>query len=257
MLGEGSMRRRVFPAIVLGLCAWLTSVAGASSAEIKVLCSNGLREVFAELRPEFERASGHKVAVTYGLAAAFKQQIEAGEAFDVVVVTPPLLDDMVKQGKVSGDGRATIARAGIGIAIRAGAARPDISNPDAFKHTLAAAKSVAFAKAGQSGVYFAGLLTRLGIADQVKTAPQATGVEVGAAVAHGDAELGVLPVSEILPVKGVELLGPLPAELQSYVVMAAGVGTGAKEGAAAAELVKFLKSPDHVPVIKAKGMEPG
>jgi molybdate transport system substrate-binding protein len=251
------MMRRLLPAAVVGLCALFVPLASASAAEIKVLCSNGLREVFAELRPEFERASGHKIAVTYGLAAAFKQQIEAGEAFDVVVVTPPLLDDMVKQGKVAGDGRATIARAGIGIAIRAGAARPDISNTEAFKHTLAAAKSVTYAKAGQSGVYFAGLLTRLGIADQVKTRPEPTGVEVGAAVAQGEAELGVLPISEIMPVKGVEVLGPLPAELQSYVVMAAGVGTGAKEGAAAVELVKFLKSPDHLPVIKAKGMEPG
>jgi molybdate transport system substrate-binding protein len=242
---------------MVGLLALLLSAAGASAAEIKVLCSNGLREVFAELRPEFERASGHTVAVTYGLAAAFKQQIEAGEAFDVVVVPPPLLDDLVKQGKVADEGRATIARAGIGVAIRAGATRPDISTTDAFKHALTAAKSVTFAKAGQSGVYFAGLLTRLGIADQVKTAPQPTGVEVGAAVAQGEAELGVLPISEIMPVKGVEVLGPLPAELQSYVVMAAGVAASAKDGAAARDLVKFLKAPDHVPVIKAKGMEPG
>jgi molybdate transport system substrate-binding protein len=251
------MTSRLLPAAFAGLCALLAPLAAASAAEIKVLCSNGLREVFAELRPEFERASGHKIVVTYGLAAAFKQQIEAGEPFDVVVVTPPLLDDMVKQGKVAGDTRATIARAGIGIAIRAGAARPDISSADAFKHTLVAAKSVTYAKAGQSGVYFAGLLGRLGIADEVKTRPEPTGVEVSAAVAHGEAELGILPISEIMPVKGVEVLGPLPAELQSYVVMAAGVGTGAKEGAAATELVKFLKSPDHLPVIKAKGMEPG
>jgi molybdate transport system substrate-binding protein len=231
----------------------------AQAAELKVLCSNGLREVMLEVAPEFERATGHKLNLTFGLAAAFKQKIEAGEAFDVVVLVPALLDDVVKQGKVTGDSRAVIARAGNGLAIRTGAPRPDIATADAFKATLINAKSIAYAKAGQSGVYFVGLLDRLGIADAVKakSLAQATGVEVGAAVARGDAELGVLPVSEIMPVKGVELLGPFPAALQGYVVMEAGVGAGAKDQAAAAALVKFLKSPEHFSVIKQKGMEPG
>jgi molybdate transport system substrate-binding protein len=244
---------------------WLATLAvalglgGAQAAEIKVLCSNGLREVMLELAPEFERASGHKLNLTFGLAAAFKQKIEAGEPFDVAVLVPAFLDDVVKQGKVSGDSRAIIARAGNGLAIRAGAPRPDIATADAFKATLLNAKSIAYAKAGQSGVYFVGLLDRLGIADAVKqkARAEASGVDVGAAVAKGDAELGVLPVSEILPVKGVELLGPFPAALQGYVVMEAGVGAAAKDPAAAAALVKFLKSPDHFPVIKQKGMEPG
>jgi molybdate transport system substrate-binding protein len=241
-----------------GLAAAL-GAGGAQAAELKVLCSNGLREVVLELAPEFERASGHKLNLTFGLAAAFKQKIEAGEPFDVVVLTPALLDDTIKQGKVTGDNRAIIARAGNGLAIRAGAPRPDIAGADAFKATLLNAKSIAYAKAGQSGVYFVGLLDRLGIADAVKQKmlPQATGAEVGGAVARGDAELGVLPVSEILPVKGVELLGPFPAALQGYVVMEAGVGAAAKDQGAAAALVKFLKSPEHFSVIKQKGMEPG
>jgi molybdate transport system substrate-binding protein len=243
----------------LALAGLAVGIGGAQGAELKVLCSNGLREVMLELAPEFERASGHKLNLTFGLAAAFKQKIEAGEPFDVVVLVPALLDDVVKQGKVTGDSRAIIARAGNGLAIRAGAPRPDIKTPDAFKATLLNAKSIAYAKAGQSGVYFVGLLDRLGIADSVKprSLAQASGVEVGAAVARGDAELGVLPVSEILPVKGVELLGPFPAALQGYVVMEAGVGTAAKDQAAAAALVKFLKSPEHFSVIKQKGMEPG
>jgi molybdate transport system substrate-binding protein len=234
-------------------------MGGAQAAEIKVLCSNGLREVMLDVAPEFERATGHKLNLTFGLAAAFKQRIEGGEAFDVVVLVPALLDEVVKQGKVAGDSRAVIARAGNGLAIRAGAPRPEIKTPDAFKAALVNAKSIAYAKAGQSGVYFVGLLDRLGIADAVKAKAQAqaTGVEVGAAVARGDAELGVLPISEILPVKGVELLGPFPADLQGYVVMEAGVGAAAKDHAAAAALVKFLKSPEHFPVIKQKGMEPG
>jgi len=252
------MRMRGIWLALAGLAAWL-GVGGAQAAEIKVLCSNGLREVMLELAPEFERASGHKLNLTFGLAAAFKQKIEAGEPFDVVVLVPALLDDVVKQGKVSGDTRAVIARAGNGLAIRAGAARPDIATADAFKATLLNAKAIAYAKAGQSGVYFVGLLDRLGIADAMKAKilAQASGVEVGAAVQKGDAELGVLPVSEILPVKGVELLGPFPAALQGYVVMEAGVGAAAKDHAAAAALVKFLKSPEHSAVIKQKGMEPG
>jgi molybdate transport system substrate-binding protein len=210
------------------------------------------------LGPEFERASGHKLVVTYGLAAAFKQNIEAGEAFDVVVLTPALLDDLVKQGKVTDGDRAVIGRAGIGVAIRAGAARPDISSVAAFKQALLNAKSIVYAKAGQSGVYFTGLLDRLGIADAVKDKIrlERSAVEIGAVMAAGGAEVAVQPISEILPEKGVELLGPFPPEIQSYVVMAAGVSTGAKDHAAAAALVKFLKAPEHVPVIKAKGMEP-
>jgi molybdate transport system substrate-binding protein len=243
---------------LVGLTAAL-GVGGAQAADIKVLCSNGLREVMLEVTPEFERATGHKLNLTFGLAAAFKQKIEAGKAFDVVVLVPALLDDVVKQGKVTAGSRAVIARAGNGLLIRAGAPRPDIKTPDAFKSALVNAKSIAYAKAGQSGVYFVGLIDRLGIADAVKakSLPQATGVEVGAAVANGTAELGVLPVSEILPVKGVELVGPFPAAVQGYVVMEAGVGAAAKDPAAAAALVKFLKSPEHFSVIKQKGMEPG
>ena len=235
------------------------SVGGAQAADIKVLCSNGLREVMLEVAPEFERATGHKLNLTFGLAAAFKQKIEGGEPFDVVVLVPALLDDVVKQGKVTGESRAIIARAGNGLAIRAGAPRPDIKTPEAFKAALVNAKSIAYAKAGQSGLYFVGLIDRLGIADVLKqkSSAEATGVEVGAKVARGEAELGVLPVSEILPVKDVELLGPFPADLQGYVVMEAGVGAAAKDQAAADALVKFLKSPEHFSVIKQKGMEPG
>jgi molybdate transport system substrate-binding protein len=252
------MRTRAIRLALAGL-AMAVGVGGAQAADIKVLCSNGLREVMLDVAPEFERATGHKLNLTFGLAAAFKQKIEAGEAFDVVVLVPALLDDVVKQGKVTAGSRAVIARAGSGLAIRAGAPRPDIKTPEAFKAALVNAKSIAYAKAGQSGVYFVGLIDRLGVSDAVKakSLPQATGVEVGAAVANGTAELGVLPVSEILPVKGVELLGPYPAELQAYVVMEAGVGAAAKDPAAAAALVKFLKSPEHLGVIKQKGMEPG
>src|SRR5882762_6997041 len=163
------------------LAVMLAGAGQAGAAEIKVLCSNGLRAVMQELAPEFERASGHKVLVRYGLAAAFKQQIDGGEAFDVVVLTPPLIDDAIKRGLVAADTRSTIGRAGIGVAIRAGGPRPDIGSVEAFKSALLAAKSVGFAKEGASGTYFAGLLGRLGVADAMsqKLKPMPTGVEVG------------------------------------------------------------------------------
>ena len=240
-----------------GLAA--ASVSGAQAAEIKVLCSNGLRAVLEEMAPEFERTSGHKLTIQYGLAAAFKRQIDAGETFDLVVLTPPLLDEAIKGGKVAGDTRTVIARAGIGLAIRQGAARADIATTEAFKRTLLAAGSVAYAREGASGAYFAGLIGRLGLAEQMgaRLKPMPTGVEVGNAVARGEVELAVLPISEILPVKGAELLGPFPAETQSYVVMTAGVSAAAQQHDAAIELIKFLKDPKVLPVIAKKGMEPG
>jgi molybdate transport system substrate-binding protein len=246
--------------VVVTSLAVMPAFAGAArAAEITVLCSNGLRAVMQEMVPEFERASGHKVLVRYGLAAAFKQQIDAGEAFDVVVLTPPLIDDAIKRGMVTADTRSVIGRAGIGVAIRAGAPRPDIGSAEAVKSALLAAKSVGFAKEGASGAYFAGLIGRLGVADAMgqRLKPMPTGVEVGEAVVHGEVELAVLPISEILPIRGAELLGPFPAEVQSYVVMTAGVGAAGKERAAAAELIRFLKSPAALPVIAKKGMEPG
>src|SRR5262249_26785667 len=159
-----------------------------------------------------------------GLAAAFKQQIDAGETFDVAILTPPPMDDAIKQGRIVADTRTVIARAGIGVAIRAGAARPDLGGAEAFKRALLSAKSIGYAKAGASGVYFAGLVQRLGIAEAIaaKSKVMGTGDEVAEAVAHGEVEMAVLPISEILSVRGIEVAGPFPAEVQSYVVMTAG-----------------------------------
>ena len=140
----------------------------AEAAEIQVLCSNGLKAVMEDLAPQFERATGHKVVVKFGLAAGFKQQIEAGQTFDLAVLTPPLIDDLIKQGKMAADSRTVIARTGLAIMIRAGARKPDVSTTEAFKRSLVGAKSIAFAKEGASGVAFAALIPRLGIADALK-----------------------------------------------------------------------------------------
>ena len=229
----------------------------ANAAEIRVLCSNGLKAVFEELVPQFERASGHKVVVTFGLAANFKQQIEAGSAFDIAILTPASIDDLIKSGKMAADSRTVIARTGLGIMIRAGARKPDVRTADSFKSALLSSQSIAYAKEGASGVLFAALIERLGLAETLKPKlkPTASGEEVNELVVKGGAQYGILPLSEILAVKGAELGGMFPPEVQSYITMATAVSSNAKQAAAGRDLIKFLTAPAALPVIKAKGME--
>jgi molybdate transport system substrate-binding protein len=229
----------------------------ANAAEIQVLCSNGLKAVMEDLAPQFEKATGHKVVVKFGLAAGFKQQIESGTVFDVAVLTPPMIDDLIKQGRMAADSRAVIARTGLGIMIRAGARKPDVRDTEAFKRSLLGAKSIAFAKEGASGVAFAATIEKLGIAANLKTKlkPTASGEEVNDLVVRGDAEYGILPLSEILAVKGAELGGMFPANVQTYIIMATAVSSNAKQAVPARDLIKFLIAPAALPVIKAKGME--
>jgi molybdate transport system substrate-binding protein len=243
-------------AVVLGLLLTLAQASAAQAAEIKVLCSTALRTVMQELVPQFERATGHKVVIEYGVSAVMQRRVEAGEQFDAIFLTVKQLDALVQGGKIVPGTRTPIARSGMAIAIHAGAARPDIKTMDALKRTLLAAKSIAYAKEGASGLYFIALAKRLGIVENLKLKPTDSGDEVAAAVASGAAELGMLPVSEILPVKGAELLGEFPKEVQEYAVSVGGVSAGAKQAAAAKELIKFATAPAAVPVIRAKGMEP-
>jgi molybdate transport system substrate-binding protein len=251
------LNRSVISAVGLALLVVLAQARAARAAEIKVLCSNGFQAVMEELAPQFERATKHKIVVSYGLAARLKQQIEGGEVFDLAILTPAAIDDLVKAGKIAADSRTTLARSGLAIAIRPGARKPDIATAEAFKRALLGAKSIAYAKEGASGVAFAALIQRLGIAGDLKAKSQltATGEEVSQAVIRGDAEFGVLPLSEILPVRGVELLGTFPADVQSYIVMVAGAGASATQSRAARDLIAFLTAPAALTVIKAKGME--
>jgi len=239
--------------------AVLSTMASIRAAEIKVIASNGVKEALHELAPAFERETGHKLVISFGLATALKRQIEAGETFDLAILPAAVIDDLAKQGKVDETSRPAIARSGVGIGIKKGAPRPDIRTPGAFKRTLLAAKSITWAKEGQSGIYFASLLERIGIAEQMKSkaVPASTGVEVGKLVASGQAQLGVILVNELMVAPGVEVLGPLPAELQNYTVFHAGVGVGSKDSSAAKALIKFLTTPSAGAVFKAKGQEPG
>jgi molybdate transport system substrate-binding protein len=237
----------------------LLAVSTAQAAEIKVLASNGVKAALEELAPAFERETGHKLVITFGLAAVLKRQIEAGDAFDLAILTSAGIDDLAKAGKVDGASRASIARSGVGVGIKKGAPRADIGSADALKRTLLAAKSISWAKEGASGVYFAGLLERMGIAGQMKpkVVPAVNGAEVGKLVAEGKSQYGVILVNELMAAPGVEVLGPLPSELQSYTQFGAAVSASSKNAAAAKALNTFLTAPSARAVFKAKGQEPG
>ena len=241
----------------IGFMILLAVGFAAGAAEIKVLSGNGARAAVRELGAQFERASGHKLAIHFEVNAALRRKILAGETFDVAVLNPPVLDDLIRQGKVAADTRAVIGRIGIGVAVRAGAPKPDLSSAAAFKRALLNAKSVAYPREGASGIYFAGLIDRLGIAAEMKPKlrpmPAEDTVEV---VARGEAELVVVVASRIVGVPGVEFAGPLPAELQTSVGFAAGVGSTAREPEAARALIRFFTAPAAAPVLRAMGIEP-
>jgi molybdate transport system substrate-binding protein len=232
----------------------------AAAAEIKVLTAGAFKQVLLALLPDFERTSGHKVVVENDTVGALTKRIEGGETFDLAVLTPAAVDALASKGKLVPGSRANLARVGIGVVVKEGAPKPDVGSLAAFKQALLAAKSVAYidpAAGGSSGIYVAGLLDKLGIAAEVK--PKAKLIPGGAVaehVARGEAELGIHQISEILPVKGVTLVGPLPADIQNYTVYAAALGAQAKESDAAKALLKALSGPAAAEVLKSKGMEP-
>ena len=239
------------------LALTVASAWSAQAAEVRVFSSNALKTVLEELAPRFEKATEHKLAFTFGTAVGLKGDIEKGAAFDVAILTAGAVDDLIKQGKMAG-ARTDLARSGAGVAVRKGAAKPDISTTDAFKRTLLAASSIAYVEQGGTGIYLKGLLERLGIADELKAKTKLLPSTNPAAhaVANGEAEIGMTQISEILPYPGAELVGPLPAEIQLTTVFSLGVGPAPKDADATAALIKFLRSPDAAPVFKAKGLDP-
>ena len=230
---------------------------GAKAAEIKVLCSNSTHAVMDELVPEFERASGHKVAVSYDPAKIMLQRIQRGETADLAILGAPAIDDLTKQGKIAAGSRRDLARCGIGVAVLAGAPKPDIGSVEAFKRALLNAKSVAHTESGVSGMHFAGLIERLGIAEQMKArARMQPGGLVGELVARGEAEIAVQQIPELMAVPGIEVVGPLPRELQKITLVAAGIFAASRHPEAAQALLEFLSTPAAARVYKAKGLEP-
>ena len=225
-------------------------------AEIKVMSSAAMKAAYLELVPAFERATGHKVVTTWVPGVDLMKRVKDGETSDLVIMQASSIDELVKLGRVAPGGRFDLAKSGVGIAVRAGAPRPDISSGDALKRALLAAKSLAYST-GPSGVYIISLFSRMGIADELKPkSRQVKGEPVGAVVARGEAEIGFQQVSELLPVPGIDLVGPLPADIQQITIFAAGLHIGAKEPAAASALVKFITAPAAAAVIRKSGMDP-
>jgi molybdate transport system substrate-binding protein len=235
--------------------------AAAAPAEVRVLASVALTSALDELAPQYERATGNKLKIGYSLIADIKKRILAGETADVVILSRPAMDDLGKQDKFVSGSITSVAGTPVAVAARAGAPKPDISTVDALKRSLLAAKSIVYAdpaKGGASGVYFAHVVDQLGLAEQLKSKTiLVPGAQAGDVVARGEAELGVAQASEIVPVAGAQLVGPLPGEFASMTAFVAGVGAGTKTPEAAKSFIQFLTGPVAAPVFKSKGFQPG
>ncbi len=220
------------------------------------MASLAIREAYLELAPQFEKESGHKVVTEWVGMIDIKKRVLAGESVDLVVGSAAAVDELIQARKLA-PGRMDLAKSSVAVAVRAGAARPDISSGDALKRALLAAKSIGLSS-GPSGVYLAGLFERMGIAGQVKGKITQTppGTPVGPLIARGEVELGFQQLSELLPTKGIDIVGPLPADIQVITVFSAGMHAGAKKQEAAKALVRFLTSAAAAPVLKKKGLDP-
>jgi molybdate transport system substrate-binding protein len=239
---------------VLGVMIGSTTV---NAAEIVVLSTIASKEALIELIPIFERTSGHKVNITYGAGSEMGNRIRAGATGDLLIAPEEFTDPLIKDGKIVAGSRVEFARSGSGVAVRAGAPKPDISSSEKFRDALLAARTVSFSQ-GASGLLFMSALDSLGIAEQIKAKavmPQ-PGELVGAVVARGAAEIGVQQFSELLPVTGIDIVGPLPGNLQRMIVYGVSVLPGTTQPEAAKAFVNFLRSETAAPIIKKKGMEP-
>jgi molybdate transport system substrate-binding protein len=227
----------------------------ANAAQIKVMSSLAIREAYLELVPQFEKQSGHKVLTEWVGMADMKKRLQAGDVVDLVSGSAAAVDELIQAGKLA-PGRMDLATSSATVAVRAGAARPDISSAEALKRALLAAKSIGYSS-GPSGVYLAGVFKRMGIDDGkrkiVQTPP---GTPVGPLIARGEVEIGFQQLSELLPTKGIDIIGPLPPELQLVTMFSFGLHAASKQPEAAKALVRFLTSPAAAPVLKKKGLDP-
>jgi molybdate transport system substrate-binding protein len=242
--------------VIAAAVALLSGACGA--AEIKVLSTQATEEAYKELVPQFEKQTGHKVTTIFTGTLDVQKRLAAGETYDIIIMAGPAIDDYIKSGKIVAGSRADLAKSGVGVAVRAGAPKPDISSTEALKKTLLAAKSIGYST-GPSGVYLASLFARLGVAEQVapKLKQTPTGVFVGTLVASGAAEIGFQQVSELSTFPGVDFVGPLPAAVQQTTTFSSGIQAGAKEADAARAWVAFLTAPSAAAAYKKRGLEPG
>jgi molybdate transport system substrate-binding protein len=247
------MKRRFI--CIAGALLW-SSLAGA--AEIKVLSTQATEEAYRELVPQFEKATGHKVTTVFTGTLDANKRLAAGESYDLLIMSAPSIDEHIKGGKVVAGSRVDLAKSGVGVAVKAGAPKPDIGTTETLKKTLLSAKSIGYST-GPSGVYVVGLFQRMGIADEIKgkLKQTPTGVFVGSIIASGEAEIGFQQVSELSHFPGLDYVGPLPAEVQQFTTFSSGIMAGAKEAEAAKALATFVTAPAAAAAYKKRGMEPG
>jgi molybdate transport system substrate-binding protein len=240
------------------IVAALLLAGAANAAEIKILSTQATEQAYRELAPQFEKASGHKLSTIFTGTLDVQKRIAAGETYDIILMAGPAIDAFIKTGTIVPGSRIDIARSGVGVAVKAGAPKPDISTTEAVKKTLLAAKSIGYST-GPSGVYLTGLFQRLGVADAIKgkLKQTPTGVFVGNIVASGEAEIGFQQVSELAHFEGVDFVGPLPADIQEVTVFSAGLQVGTKEAEAAKAWLKFLTAPEHAAAFGSRGLTPG
>jgi molybdate transport system substrate-binding protein len=248
-------------AVIAGLLAsCCIGYAPAQAAEINLLTTGAFKQVVLALVPDFEKQTGHKVVVTNDTAGGVKARVQKGEAADVAVATPSILAELAGEGKIVKGSEVKLANVGVGVAVKEGAPKPDISTVEAFKQALLKAKTVAYIdpkSGGSSGIYIDKLIEKLGIADQVRAkAKLKNGGYVADYMVDGTAELGIHQISEIVPVKGATLVGPLPKEIQNVTTYSAGVVASSANKEAATALIKALSGPAAVQVLRSKGMDP-
>lgn len=247
------------------MCLWSAvtvfaalAASAASCAELKIFGSRVTRMMIDDIGAQFERETSFKPVVVTDVAAVMKRRIESGEPFDLAILVNFQTDDLIKSGQLLADSRADIMKAGIGVAVRRGAAKPDISTVEAFKRTLLAAKSITYLKEGASTIHLNKVFAQLGVAEAIRAKTvQPTTKSVSEKVADGEVELGIIVIPNILSVAGAELVGPIPDEVNSYIMFTAGVSAASPNQAAARAMIKLLKGPVGIPAIKAKGMDPG
>jgi molybdate transport system substrate-binding protein len=258
----GSRLMAAILALLAGLCA-----EAAAAAEIKVLCSGAMRGVMQQLGPDFQKSSGHQLVIEYATAGKVEEKVAADEAIDVAILTKPRAEKLVRAAKLVGGTATVLARVPIGLAVKKGMPHPDIGSVEAFKRTLLNAKSIAYvdpASGGTSGIHLGQMLEKLGVAAELKSkirlvspAASQSSPRVGEVVERGEAEIGIQPISELMEVSGIDIVGPLPADLQSPdLVYMAGSPATSEQPLAAKALIDFLAAPSAAPVYKANGMEP-
>jgi molybdate transport system substrate-binding protein len=259
------MRRRcvlLAAAVLFGAVLMVAAPISAGAADITFFCAGSLETTVERIVPEFERATGHHVKATFAAIGVITRRLRNGDAADLAIVSPQQWQDLRTEGKIDPATQVIVAKVGVGVFVKTGTAKPDISSVEAFKRTLLNAKSVALsdpAGGGPVGIYAVSLFERLGISADVKPKLKLVGGGLPPVepVAKGEAEIGLTTIAEILPAPGVELVGPLPAEIQSFIVYTAAIPATAKEPAAAKALIEFLMLPRVTPVLKSKGLERG